>query len=342
MIGVPRIDLSRLAASASRHLVPIVAAGVVLAVVALAGVPLAIASRPAYFARYHWLARNYGRLEASAHKGLACTDCHVDPRGSGVHDLALIGDFYASLLARRSTPTFVKFAPPRSTACLRCHRNDWSDASARTSRVPHPAHLRVATETRDCVKCHKWTAHEEITMQKHKKMPFSGVCVAYGCHVGTKKTAECTNCHHRLNETDQQWKTDHPNVVRAVGPNGCLETCHDANQCRTCHTTGKTPTFNGLATETGLETIETEHVKSTWPRQHGAFALTDRAQCMKCHVSDTQCRECHSQRPAFHGSTSSWIGTHKNVAKKVTDPRCLECHRKPWCDACHRQFKEMR
>ena len=66
-----------------------------------------------------------------------------------------------------------------------------------------------------------------------------GVCVAYGCHVGTKKTDQCFNCHHVLHESGDQWKTEHPAVVAATGDNACLETCHHVEQCQQCHTTGK-------------------------------------------------------------------------------------------------------
>jgi hypothetical protein len=203
--------------------------------------------------------------------------------------------------------------------------------------------MRVASETRECVKCHKWVAHEEIQMKKHKEMPFSGVCVAYGCHVGVKTNEDCYSCHHVLDETAASWKTDHPKVVQETGANGCLEACHSADQCRQCHTTGVRPTFTGLATETGLKAIEALHVKDDWIKRHGPEALkAGQDKCMKCHVSDGECRDCHTTRPESHGPTDSWIGQHKNVAKAVDEPRCLTCHKKPWCEDCHKQFKEMR
>lgn len=324
----------------SLNLAVIVVAVVAAVVAAVIGVPVVSMDSPAFFTRYPELSKNYEKLETSSHKGLTCSDCHKDGRNPVVHDLALAGDFYASMVSKQKTPIFTKFAAPTSDACLACHRNDWSDDASRTAKVPHPAHLRVASETRDCVKCHKWTAHEETTMQKHKEMPFSGVCVAYGCHVGTKTTDQCPTCHHSL--WQGVWKTDHPKVVQAVGANGCLEQCHDISQCRQCHTTGKAPTVNGPAVQAGLQAIQTQHVKPDWIQQHGTFAMTDQSQCMKCHVSDGECRDCHSRRPAFHGSQSTWIGTHKNVAKG-NEQRCTAmCHQKSWCDACHKQFKEMR
>jgi hypothetical protein len=151
-------------------------------------------------------------------------------------------------------------------------------------------------------------------------------------------TRWCANCHHTLDKAD--WKLDHPKVVQTAGANGCLERCHGIDQCRQCHTTGKTPTVSGPAVQAGMQEIQTLHVQKTWIAQHGTVALKDRAQCEKCHVSDSECKACHARRPAFHGPQSTWIGTHKNFAKDKR--RCYECHQSTWCDACHKQFKEMR
>lgn len=314
--------------------------GIVVAVVVLLALPMVGAYQPGFFSRYGTVATNTRTVSTSRHKDIACVKCHVDSRGPVAYQFAVAADFYGSLLSKRYIPRFVKYEKPTRDACRSCHVTDWSTDIKRTSRIPHPAHLRVASETRECVNCHKWTAHEETAMTKHKKMPFSGVCVAYGCHVGTKKSAECYTCHHILGETGAKWKTDHPAVVRAVGPNGCLETCHEVAQCTYCHTTGKTPVFKARPVQIGLKAIEVQHVKPSWITKHGAEALKDRSKCMLCHLSDAECQACHARRPVFHGSTLTWIGTHKKPGKD--EKRCLECHKKPFCDDCHKQFKEMR
>ncbi len=324
----------------SCNIVPLIAVAVLAAAALLVGVPVVSADSPAFFSRYHGLSQDYDSLRTSSHKDVPCSGCHVDKRNPVVRDLATAADFYAGLLGNQKTPAFTKFDAPTRDACLACHLNDWSDDASRTAKVPHPAHLRVASETRNCVTCHKWTAHEETTMRKHQTMPFSGVCVAYGCHVGTKTTDQCPTCHHSLDTGD--WKADHPKAVQASGANGCLESCHDISQCRQCHTTGKQPNVAGPAVQSGLQAIQGQHVKPDWIDKHGALAQKDQSQCMKCHVSDAQCRDCHAQRPAFHGSTTTWIGTHKNVAKG-NEWRCTpECHQQSFCDECHKQFKEMR
>lgn len=323
-----------------RRAVGVAAAVVVLAALAAVAVPLVVTSTPSFFSRYHLLERRFVNLEDSAHEGIGCRACHeTKPLDNGV---ALIADFYRSLVTSEPLPAYFTFGPPRPEACLACHENDWSVEASRTARIPHPAHQRVASERRDCVGCHKWTAHVESVMRKHKTMPFSGVCVAYGCHVGTKATSQCFDCHHVLHVDAERWVTQHAQVVRTTGENACLEACHKVSQCQDCHTTGVRPAFFGPPIEIGMKAIEELHVRKDWtPRYHGAEALKDEKRCMLCHVSQAECVECHRQRPAFHGATSTWIGRHKKTSTRVDDPRCLTCHDKSWCEDCHRQFKEM-
>jgi hypothetical protein len=320
--------------------VKLVALGLVVVVLSAVGAALYLTSKPAFFARYRALTRRYDTLQTSVHRGLACNECHTDSKGPVVYELGLVGDFYTSLFSKPAEPAFTKMAKPPREACLECHRGAWSFDATRTAKVPHPAHLRVSTEKRDCVTCHKWTAHEEAYMEKHKSMPFSGVCATYGCHAGWKKTDECSTCHHTLRADPAEWKKIHPKAVQTIGPNACLETCHDAGQCRLCHTTGKMPVFTGLTAQTGLKAIEALHTKSDWMEQHGTQALVDKTKCLVCHVSEGECQDCHALRPAFHGSTTTWIGAHKEPGKKKE--RCLACHKEQWCKDCHDQFKEMR
>lgn len=314
--------------------------GLLAALVVAVVVAVVLTSRPSFLGGYHSYERRYTAMQTSLHSGLACGDCHVDSRGTVVREAALVGDFYRGLVSKPDAPVFVKLQPPTRAACLSCHREDWSDNATRTARIPHPAHLRVAEETRNCVDCHKWTAHEEAYLERHKEMPFSTVCASFGCHVGTKTAKECASCHHELAGDAGGWKLVHYKTVQASGPNGCLETCHDADQCRMCHTTGKRPDFSAGALSSGVKAIERQHVKPDWLEKHGGMALSNDAVCFDCHVSPAECDDCHAQRPAFHGPKSTWLSRHKTFAKN--ERRCLTCHEKKWCDDCHAQFKEMR
>ena len=316
--------------------------GIVVVLAVAIGIALLATSQSGFYANYHTLQRSYDTLESSSHQGLACNKCHVDSRGAVVSGAARVGDFYRGLVRRPASPIFVTLPKPSSEACRSCHIDDWSMEATETIKVPHPAHLRVSSETRDCVGCHKWTAHEEVYMQKHEAMPFSTVCASFGCHVGWKQSSECASCHHSLQDSKGSWKVIHPQTVRASGPNGCLESCHTADQCRQCHTTGKTPVFSGGGVQTATE-IERQHVRNDWIAKHGTSALEDPSKCLLCHVSLAECQDCHARRPAFHGSTSTWLARHKDFAKPAKNPqRCLTCHKQAWCDECHKQFKEMR
>lgn len=318
-------------------------AGIVLvgAVVVALTVALTVSANPVFLNSYEQLHRDVSALQTSSHAGIPCDKCHTDPRGEVVYRTALAGDFYRGLVSRGPQPAFVQFGKPTNEACLSCHAQDWSDDVAKTGKVPHPAHLRVADEKRPCVECHRWVAHEEDYMQAHKKMPFSTVCASFPCHVGTKSPGECQNCHHVLQEGKGSWLLIHKDTVRAYGPNACLESCHDANQCRLCHTTGKRPVFPATGPQGGTKAVEAEHVKAGWIEgRHGALALEDPTKCALCHVSTGECQDCHAIRPAFHGLQSTWLNRHKDLAKDKR--RCLTCHDQSWCDHCHTQFKEMR
>lgn len=313
--------------------------GLAVAIVAAIAVPVVATSQTSYLNRYHDLQRRYTTLASSVHSDIPCLTCHAAKTGvAGV--VARVGEFYGSLIETPTAPAFTELAAPTDAACLACHSYVWSDEASRTAKVPHPAHLRTITETRSCVSCHKWTAHEETYQARHTTMPFSAVCASFPCHVGTKASTDCVTCHHVLQERNGDWKAIHPTAVRENGPNGCLESCHEVKQCEECHTTGKATTLPSSIATAGVTTIEQQHVKPDWLAQHGTVALEGPAKCQTCHVSDGECLDCHAQRPAFHGPRSTWLTRHVPLSKDAR--RCLTCHRQPMCDDCHAQFKETR
>jgi hypothetical protein len=314
----------------------VVGAVVAVAVIAVA-VALVVTSQPGFYDRYTGLQRRHTTLESSAHAGIDCVVCHTDQATSLGAAVARVGEFYNSLISTSTELAFVSFQPPTSEACLQCHRYDWSDESSKTAQVPHPAHLRVSMETRDCVSCHKWVAHEEVYQAKHTTMPFSAVCASFQCHVGVKTSTDCQNCHHVLQEATGDWLKLHPPVVRANGPNSCLEFCHKPEQCVLCHTTGKTPVLPSSVPTASAGPIEQAHMGADWLSQHGTIALQDPTRCTVCHISEQECVDCHSQRPAFHDPIATWLTRHQPLGTDT--PRCLTCHQQPWCDQCHALFK---
>jgi len=327
-------------AFARRNWIALASAVAVLAVLVAIPVIVTTVAPDVLYGRFHEVSANYEELQSSRHAEVGCRSCHGTSQGVLVHSIALVGDFYASFVRPVDEPRFLEFESPTREACLACHRTAWSHEAERTTRVPHPAHMRVADETRNCVDCHKWTAHEETYMEEHKEMPFSGICVAYGCHVGFRSEDQCTSCHHALRDETEDWLVEHPAVAQALGTSSCMETCHDADQCRLCHTTGERPVFDGLQTRTGLEEIERLHVAADWSETHGPTALADQSKCMQCHVSDGECRACHTHRPASHDPVETWISSHKEVVDPDDEVRCMTCHERSWCEECHDAFKE--
>lgn len=326
------------------HLALMAAPVVFVFVVGAVALALIGTAQPSFYSRFHGFDRRFTKLEQSAHADISCVQCHGRTGVVGLTDR--VADFYGSIVGTTAQPALSVFGPPSNAACLECHRNDWADESSRSSKVPHPAHLRVADETRQCVSCHRWVSHEEAYQAKHKTMPFSGVCAALACHVGTKTRDECSTCHHALAQDQTKWKTEHPIAVRSIGPNSCTESCHKAEQCAECHTTGKATGLPSVIPTLGV-TVETMHVKADWEAKHGDVALKDPAVCSSCHISDGECIDCHVNRPPSHGSNKTWLHRHQKTVPLVpgtTDKRdtrsCLTCHKQKFCDDCHEQFKE--
>ena len=142
----------------------------------------------------------------------------------------------------QTTPLFFKFGRPTNEACLACHEDDWSTEATRTAKVPHPAHLRVASETRDVREVPQVDgARRDATWQKHKTMPFSRRVrrLRLPRRAPSRPTSAST-ATTSLHETASSGRPSTPRSCRRAGTNGCLESCHEVEQCQQCHTTGKT------------------------------------------------------------------------------------------------------
>lgn len=325
-----------------RQRLPLLAGGLVAVLVFLVvGAALFATSSPAFFAKYSHLRPRYESWMTSKHKDVSCAECHQGDQSSVGYRFALVRDFYRSLAGAKSkSPDAVRLQRPTRDACLKCHEEAWSIDSAKLLRVPHPAHDRAADETRDCVKCHKWTAHVERYQEKHKNIPFTGICTSYGCHVGTKSKNECRFCHHSQSFAEAKWRDLHPKVVQASGSSSCLDYCHETKQCRDCHTAGKEPKMGKGSVSAAVGSISRLHSEPKWLDKHGKKAREDRTRCFYCHGSDAECKECHSRRPKFHETKAVWLGRHQEVGKDKS--RCLACHTEKECSDCHRIFKEGR
>jgi len=327
----------RLAAAGAGLLI----AGVVL-VVFVAGY-FATASA-GFLAGYSGLRPRYETWLESKHRSVPCEACHASGQSAARYRISLIADYYRSVLSKKKgvRPETARLERPTRAACMACHEGDTTAEAKRLLRIPHPAHVRVAQEKRDCVTCHKWTTHVERYEEKHKKIPFTGICMSYGCHSGTKASSECRSCHHSQSYASGKWRKTHPEVAFNKGEASCLDYCHESKQCRTCHQTGKSPDITGSRVASSVRSIVQLHSEPQWLSRHGRKAREDTSRCFYCHGSDAECRDCHSRRPAFHGAKDEWLGRHQKLGKGKKEQRCLACHKRKECNDCHAIFKEGR
>jgi len=320
----------------------IIAAAVgALVVLGAVAVPLYATSDPTFYGRYQRYADRYKAWKTSSHKDVACMQCHVGSDNAVVRNAGLVGEYYRSK-PNALRPAIATLPPASSAGCRKCHKNERAFNVKRLMQVPHPAHPDLAKETRDCISCHKWVAHSEKYQKRHTTMPFTGICISFGCHAGTKKKDECKLCHHTQSFKPADWRKQHPSVVDRRGENNCMDYCHKPAQCRTCHETGKNPFEEKGTAPKRLTGLIAKHSASNWDAVHGQEAQADEERCFYCHGSAEACKDCHSRRPAFHGPKSTWLGRHQKLGKGKKEARCLACHVKKDCNDCHRVFKEGR
>ncbi len=141
--------------------------------------------------------------------------------------------------------------------------------------------------------------------------PAGDLQIPHRAHV-TVLEMQCIECHSYLvHELNPQGK--HTPTME-----GCL-TCHDGDRakdaCTACHTAKAAP-----ATHSGAD----------WLVVHGT--KKDDPACVSCHQwKDDWCADCHSQRPASHGS--DWRAVHGEAVKR--NRSCEACHDGPFCIRCH-------
>ena len=322
------------------HPAVLVALGLVVVLISAIAVAAFLTSKPAFFARYKALTRRYDTLQTSVHRDLACNDCHTDkaraggPRGRPHRRLLhepVLGGPRACLHQDGEAPADGVPEVPQGRLELGLKADSEGSAPRPPACEHREARMRHVPQVDGARRSVHGEAQDDAVL---------GVCATYGCHAGWKSAEQCSTCHHTLLDDKAAWTKDHPKAVQAIGPNACLETCHDAAQCRLCHTTGKVPVFTGLAAQTGLSAIETQHAKKDWMEQHGTLALADKAKCLVCHVSEGECDDCHALR-----SEVPRVDDH--LDRRAQEPgkqkeRCLACHKEAQCTECHDQFKEMR
>ena len=247
-------------------------------------------------------------LALSAHKGIACSTCHMP---SGVSHqigwrLREARNVWADYLNMPTTPQ--KGSIPSNAACLSCHPLSKIPDETNGVRMNHAEHL---ARNLNCVDCHNTVSH---------KLPgqTSGVsmvtCLMCHSEQGTAPS-DCSFCHPAPPKSKHapDFMTEHGRQALA-DPQQCQRCHHNEKQfCDACHSYPPPSHFSG-----------------TWRYTHGDAAKADPAVCRACH-DKSFCAQCHQvDHPA------GWIRTHAAVAAKGTGA-CLVCHPHSMCDACHQK-----
>jgi hypothetical protein len=146
--------------------------------------------------------------------------------------------------------------------------------------------------------------------------PSGDLNIPHRAHVDKLKV-RCTVCHSRLVHGAGTQQGTKPRMAT------CL-TCHDGKKaksgCEVCHRSKGEPE---------------SHDSKDWLMVHAD--RQEQEDCKECHAwNDKWCADCHSQRPASHGTASNpavWRKTH-GAAVDVRR-NCEVCHDERSCVRCH-------
>jgi hypothetical protein len=248
----------------------------VLAVLVVAVLPGYLAAQPGFFKRFPTLTEKYEPWSSSTHVEAGCEGCHVPPKplDRGVYRVRMVGEFYRSLMSRRTEPGV--FATPTNAACLACHSDLRSVSPKGDLQIPHRAHVTILAM--DCVECHNYLAHEPSPEGKHT--PPMVECLR--CHDGDTAKDACSACH-TAKAAPASHGTDEWLVLHAADSTDpeCV-TCHKWKDdwCADCHR--DRPRSHG----------------EDWRALHGEAVERHRS-CEACHES-VFCVRCHGEVPQLN------------------------------------------
>lgn len=245
-------------------------------------------------------------VKSSVHKGLSCTDCHVDieenPRPQKKVNCGLCHDDQKKEVAKSIHAELAKKKVEDVPSCASCHGTH--DIFRKTDIRSKVNHLKVDAT---CLKCH---ADADLT-RRHPDMASADFVKGYGASVhgravhlkGLVVAATCSDCHspHSMRPKEDPESTVHPKNV----PKTCAS-CHQGIYedwkvsshgraesgpvCTTCH---------------GVHDMTTPVGK--------AFRLRAPNNCGGCHKE-----ELGTYRDTFHGKATS-LGMFVAAT-------CSDCH----------------
>jgi nitrate/TMAO reductase-like tetraheme cytochrome c subunit len=272
----------------------------------------------------HEMKPEYYTWKASSHSEVDCVNCHT---GSSKEDYAKAKANGLVQVFKKATQTYT--APIRmpdqiqDSSCEKCHNIFTRDVTPTGDlTIPHDKHKNEGIK---CTQCHQGVAHGKIAdrkmtyqadyqkwddalgkavMSESKYMkPDMATCMK--CHTARKITTECKACH----ETGMYPDT-HQSKLFKLQSHG-THARDDLNLCNSCHYYMSAKEIDGLAKVTTINKFLKKENKA--PK----LSEFDYAK------QNTFCKECHSLRPASHGSL--FLGNHGELASKNKE-KCLACH----------------
>jgi hypothetical protein len=291
-----------------------VAAALVLLAAVLVVIGSVVSSHPAVCTLCH--GSHADAMVTSAHRGIACYDCHLPSGGWSIID-AKTNEFlsmYPAYATGRRVSSGGSGSRISRAACTTCHLAVLSGTtSAKGLKIVHSV---CAAAPGKCDACHAEVAHPgAIRWTRSIDM---GGCV--GCHDAKSAPVKCVACHTKKVELGKPvkgslqaahgaaWKKTH-----GLADLRTCATCHEASYCVTCHGTTLPHPSGFMAT-------------------HGKEAMKPVSGCASCHSDRSVCDSCHGidmPHPA------GWRPKHSSAATTRSDAKCLKCHDEFDCRNCH-------
>lgn len=284
----------------------VVAAFVVIAIVAV--VPVGATDTISYCASCKYPGRAEKTWEASPHRDVACTSCHI-PSGFTAQlkwRLQEARNIWSSYLSVDRVAEKAQY--PGNDNCLKCHPLEKIPDEGNGVRMSHEVHVDLRGLT--CADCHDTVSH---TKANHSTGVTMQTCPM--CHNDMAAPGDCDFCHpspptdtHRPDYLKEHGREARLNV------DACLRCHHDkAEFCDACHASPPP-----------------DHFSSDWRFSHETKATDDPKYCQACHTVD-YCAQCHAV-----SHPDDWEIAHGSIAAQGP-AACLVCHPQAMCDTCHEQ-----
>ncbi len=237
-------------------------------------------------------------LSVSAHKGVACLQCHQPAGVSGVVlqkiDYSRWLTIYAITNKTQSRRAYID-----DGACLRCHSEVLRRTTSRYSiSVRHKDFLDQGAL---CTDCHNAVAHPGLV--KPERKPTMDLCLK--CHNDRIAKADCSTCHTKdIGKGVPTSKREIMKVGIRVAPDVCYR-CHGEKKCTQCH---------GIRMPHPPDWVSNA--------KHALPAFKNLQACWRCHdnpatplqgTTGSSCT-CHGDM-VFHGPWDAWRKNHGPIAR---------------------------